>query len=83
MSHARLPYRDDTFDGDDVVVPAGADVAQARARLDQADAAWRRAVHWLATAKASNRAARQRHRDACLAEALAAAADLRRVGGEP
>lgn len=79
----RLPYRDDSFDGDDVVAPATADVAAARARLDRADAAWRQAVYWQRTATAANREVRRRHLDACLAEALAAAADLRRTGGRP
>jgi hypothetical protein len=83
----RLPYRDDTFDGADDApaggVVVGADVAAARARLDQANAAWRQAVIWHRTARPSNREARKRHLDACLAEALTAAQVLRRAGGAP
>ncbi len=79
----RLPYRDDSFDGDDVVAPATADVAAARARLDQANAAWRQAVVWHRTATPKTREIRKRHLDRCLAEALTAAQLLRRAGGEP
>jgi len=75
----RLPYRDDSFDGDDVVALAAADaaradVAAARSRLDQANAAWRQAVIWYRTATPKTREIRKRHLDRCLAEALAAAA---------
>lgn len=76
--HARLPYRDDSFDGDDVVALANAAaVAAAQARVDQADEAYRQALYWNQTAKPSNRDIRRRHLEACTRAGLEAAAALR------
>lgn len=79
MIGARTPYADDSYDGD----PAGAAIAVARARLATADQAYRKAVYWMRTAVASNRAARAAYLEKCTRAALEAAAALRALGGLP
>jgi len=79
MTAARLPYRDDTFDGEDLAGPDVAGVAAARAKVADAEEAWRQAVYWNRRATPSNRDIRGRHLQACTRAALEAAAALRRL----
>lgn len=78
-AQARLPYRDDTFDGEDAAAATAPALAEARARLAEADEAHRRAIYWMRTARPSNRAVRERHLRACARAALETAVALRRL----
>lgn len=79
MTAARLPYRDDTFDGDDLAGPGAAVVAAARARLAEAEDAHRQSIYWMRRATAANRVIRERHLQACTRAALEAAVALRQL----
>lgn len=93
--NARLPYCDDTFDGDDQIAAAqGVEgeltavereeaVSAARARVAEADEAHRMAKFWRVRATGSNLAIRQRHLEDTARAALEAAVALRMALGQP
>ena len=79
MSGPRLPYRDDTFDGEELGDAPASAIDAARARVDEAEEARRPAIYWNRRATFANREIRARHLQTCTRTALAASAELRRL----